>query len=216
MSEKELGLLARWSQRRQNVEAEREAEIIAEELVEEKNNELVCEESSEAHVQTESANEADSPEALLTAEDLPDPKEIEVGGSFADFMGTNVDPKAKTDALRALWKQPHFNEVDGLVEYGLDYTNQPKLSAKVSAELAQKVFRHILKSEDEEAETEELASKEATSTEVLTTLEDNEAGIVTNELENTESITQDNLASVTPALPQNEPESKDARSELGV
>lgn len=214
MSEKELGLLARWSQRRQNVEAEHEAESIAEEQIEENTNGLVCEESSEAHVQAESANEADSPETLLTAEDLPDPKQIEVGGSFADFMGTNVDPQAKTDALRALWKQPHFNEVDGLVEYGLDYTNQPKLSAKVSAELAQKVFRHILKSEDEEAE--ELASKEATRTEVLTISEGSEAGTVTNEPENAESITQDNLASVTPALSQNEPEFKDTNPELGV
>ena len=153
MSDKPNGLFARWTLRRQEVQAEEEA---ARQAAQGKETPV------EPSVETEGADIVDAgaqvvpdENKILTAEELPDPEKIEVGGSFASFMADNVDPDAKTAALRALWKQPHFNEIDGLLEYALDYTNQPKLTAEVSAELAKKVFRHIMKDEEEgEAEAE--------------------------------------------------------------
>ena len=108
------------------------------------------------------ANNAGDDERLLMAEDLPDPEQIELGGSFAAFMANNVDPTAKKAALRALWKQPHFNEVCSMAEYALDYSNQPQLSAADSAELVKKVFRKFI-------EREEQAQQEASQTEVAST-----------------------------------------------
>ncbi|WP_417762422.1 DUF3306 domain-containing protein [Shewanella sp.] len=99
--------------------------------------------------------EADE-ERLLGAEDLPDPSQIEAGGSFASFMGKNVDPNVRQAALRALWKQPHFSEIDGMMEYALDYSNQEVLTPEVSTELAKKVFRHLIQ---EEKTADEAASE---------------------------------------------------------
>ena len=155
------GFLSRWNLRKQQVEAEGEAEVAAAEEAAQKLAEeqaLAAQEQAESEQLAENALqqstdetrvEAD-PDKILTAEDLPDPEKIEVGGSFASFMGANVDPATKSAALKALWKQPHYNEIDGLLEYALDYTNQPLLTPDVSAEIAKKVFRHMVKDKDEE------------------------------------------------------------------
>ncbi|MCG9755236.1 DUF3306 domain-containing protein [Shewanella insulae] len=186
MSDKPSGLFARWTQRRQQVQAEEEAARLAEQA-----QETPVEHSAEA----EGADAAEStaqvaPEEtkVLTAEDLPDPEKIEVGGSFASFMADNVDPEAKTAALRALWKQPHYNEIDGLLEYALDYTDQPKLTAEVSAELAKKVFRHLTKEE-------EAAEADAETGETQLAQQENAAPQV-----------EDNLDRASEEVSQNEPE----------
>lgn len=188
MSDKPSGLLARWNLRRQQVQAEEEAEAVAPSTAEE--NETLSQEPTLDS--TEQAIEGG--EKLLTAEDLPDPEKIEVGGSFASFMADNVDPNAKTAALRALWKQPHYNEIDGLLEYALDYSNQPKLSADVSAELAKKVFRHVIKDKDEQ---EEVTAEEMT------------AEIESVEDHHNVDASADILDATTRELSQNEPEVQD-------
>jgi hypothetical protein len=148
------GLLSRWNLRRQKVEDEKlaeEAELVAEQP------EIVQEPSVTAPISeqaTEQQSDVETEEKLLTAEDLPDPDKIEIGGSFASFMGANVDPLAKAAALKALWKQPQYSEIDGLLEYALDYSNQPKLTPEHSAEIAKKVFRYVTKSDDEKAADE--------------------------------------------------------------
>ena len=146
---KSNGFFSRWSQRREQVAAEEAAlanQTTAEKIAESTPTTTVDTAIVEPAAIPPNAQDAlprpdEDPNRILTAEDLPNPEEIEIGGSFAKFMGANVDPAAKTAALRALWKQPHFNEIDGLLEYALDYSNQPKLTPEVSAELAQKVFR---------------------------------------------------------------------------
>ncbi|MCL1063477.1 DUF3306 domain-containing protein [Shewanella benthica] len=155
MSDKPSGLFSRWTQRRQQVEEERlaeEADIATEQ--EALADEVLLDQESEQALDQEADGEA----KVLTAEDLPDPDKIEVGGSFASFMGANVDPTAKAAALKALWKQPQYNEIDGLLEYALDYSNQPKLSAEQSAKIAKKIFRYVTKKEDE-VEEQELAQE---------------------------------------------------------
>ena len=163
MSDKPRGFFSRWTERREQVEAEAAEIAQKEQQAEALKAETAVEENESSNIQADSV-EADQPEKLLEAEDLPDPDKIEVGGSFASFMGANVSPEAKSAALKALWKQPQYNEIDGLLEYALDYSNQPKLSPEVSAELAKKVFRNVMKDDEETAEDETLLANEGDNT----------------------------------------------------
>ncbi|ACJ31647.1 Conserved hypothetical protein [Shewanella piezotolerans WP3] len=204
------GLLSRWNLRRQKVEQEAEADFEALDATEvqvetEEVIDTATVEADGTSVDTVESNE----DKLLTAEDLPDPEKIEVGGSFASFMGANVDPAAKSAALKALWKQPHYSEIDGLLEYALDYSNQPKLSADVSAELAKKVFRHVVKDKDDEEENEEALALE--SDEMTSTEEAVQAEVVSD----TESVS-DILDGEDEHLSQNEPEHQDVTNKKVV
>ncbi|MDD8060555.1 MULTISPECIES: DUF3306 domain-containing protein [Shewanella] len=148
------GLLSRWELRRQRVAEE--AEQLEQEAahVDETDDVIALDNASQTNDVEEALTDANEEN-----EPLPDPNTIEVGGSFARFMAKNVDPTAKAAALRALWKQPQYGHIDGLLEYALDYSNQPVLSADVSAELANKVFRYVIDKTDD-AEDEQLAEVE--------------------------------------------------------
>ena len=150
----ERSFLSRWAQRKQQAQEDEvldEPEVAAtEEVADEKVATVVDADGASAVTAEVVSTES---ETQLGAEDLPDPDSIEIGGSFASFMANNVEPDVKKNALRALWKQPHFSEIDGMMEYALDYSCQPTLSAEVSSELAKKVFRHLLE-KTEEAVTE--------------------------------------------------------------
>ncbi|MCL1067731.1 DUF3306 domain-containing protein [Shewanella olleyana] len=160
MSDKPRGFFSRWSERREQVEAEAAQELADKEQL----AEATQAESADGNEHLETETVATDADKILEVEDLPDPEKIEVGGSFASFMGANVSPEAKSAALKALWKQPQYNEIDGLLEYALDYSNQPKLSPEVSAELAKKIFRHVVKDEEETAEDETLLASEGDDT----------------------------------------------------
>lgn len=172
MSEQSGGFLSRWQLRRQQVEAEAKAEAqpVVEsaepiEPVAETSVELEMSPATDNSVDVEAveSTEPQDPNRVLTAADLPDPDSIEVGGSFAQFMANNVDPAAKAAALRALWKQPHFSELDGMVEYGLDYHKQPLMTAEESAEVARKLFNNVKDTVEKvlDATEPELASETA-------------------------------------------------------
>ncbi|WP_338590795.1 DUF3306 domain-containing protein [Shewanella khirikhana] len=166
MSNTSQGFLSRWQARREAVAAEQAAEDVeltsaAEQPLPESTDAAEACAETAADAQQSAVDGAE--EAELAAEPLPDPENIEVGGSFARFMSNDVDPLTRTAALRALWKQPQYNHIDGLIEYALDYSNQPKLSVDASMELAKKVFRHVVESATEEVEAE--ASALAATTE---------------------------------------------------
>lgn len=161
MSDKPTGLLSRWNLRRQQVADEKEAaELAAQEQAEAPIQDPSLQDFSLQDESTEASPESAAEDKILSAEELPDPDKIEVGGSFASFMADNVDPTAKAAALKALWKQPQYNEIDGLLEYALDYSNQPKLTPEHSAEIAKKIFRHVTKDKEEEQEGEETLTAE--------------------------------------------------------
>ncbi|MBB1438160.1 DUF3306 domain-containing protein [Shewanella sp. SG41-4] len=146
MNDKAEGLLNRWEIRRQRVAEEAQQEELLQQAQEKPDDFNILTAESPQDVSEIDADEVAEPEAL------PDPSTIEVGGSFARFMAKSVDPTTKAAALRALWKQPQYGHIDGLLEYALDYTNQPLLSAEVSAELASKVFRYVIEKEKPEPE----------------------------------------------------------------
>jgi hypothetical protein len=146
----ERSFLSRWAQRKQQAQEGKvldEPEVVATEEVADEEVATVVDADGASAVTAEVVSTES--ETQLGAEDLPDPDSIEIGGSFASFMANNVDPDVKKNALRALWKQPHFSEIDGMMEYALDYSCQPTLSAEVSSELAKKVFRHLLEKTEE-------------------------------------------------------------------
>lgn len=168
MSDTSQGFLSRWQARREAVAAEQAAEDVeltsaAEPSSPDSADTVAAEASAETAIDAQPPAVDGAEEAELAAEPLPDPENIEVGGSFARFMSNDVDPLTRTAALRALWKQPQYNHIDGLIEYALDYSNQPKLSVDASMELAKKVFRHVVESATEEVEAE--ASALAATTE---------------------------------------------------
>lgn len=199
------GFFSRWSQRREQVATEEAAvktQTTAEEFTEDKAEEVTLEPVAVQESQASLTQTDEDPNRILTAEDLPNPDEIEIGGSFAKFMGANVDPAAKTAALRALWKQPHFNEIDGLLEYALDYSNQPKLTPEVSAELAQKVFRFITK-DSEESDEDPTSRPEDAVMSAENTIESKNSDVET-QLATTQIA--DNLDGEADDLPQNAPE----------
>lgn len=55
--------------------------------------------------------------------DLPDIESLDAGSDFTPFMRPGVPAHLRTLALRKLWRSdPIFSKLDGLVEYGEDYT----------------------------------------------------------------------------------------------
>lgn len=63
-------------------------------------------------------------EEILSDLGLPHPEELKPGDDVSGFMAQAVPAKMKRMALRQLWKlNPVLANVDGLVEYGEDYTD---------------------------------------------------------------------------------------------
>ncbi len=77
----------------------------------------------------EDATEAARLEGLSDAEllqefDLPEPETLKSGDDFTVFLSQSVPARLRRRALRALWRtNPALANVDGLVDYGADYTD---------------------------------------------------------------------------------------------
>ena len=97
--------MTRWANRKAAVQAEAEAERLAE-------------------VATEHAALAEKPEAeVLEALDLPNPDEMQAGDDFSAFMKETVPAALRNRALKRLWtSNPVLANVDMLVDYGEDFT----------------------------------------------------------------------------------------------
>ncbi|NOD75144.1 MULTISPECIES: DUF3306 domain-containing protein [unclassified Ruegeria] len=99
-----------WSRRKAAVKAEAEAEVVA------------AEEQAIAaqHAELEEKSDAE----LLAEFDLPDPETLQPGDDVSGFMAKAVPDRLRRRALRRLWRlNPVLANVDGLVDYGEDYTD---------------------------------------------------------------------------------------------
>lgn len=68
--------------------------------------------------------EAQSDAEVLAALELPDPDMLEPGDDFSGFMAKAVPDRLRRRALRRLWlSNPALANVDGLVDYGEDFTD---------------------------------------------------------------------------------------------
>ncbi|WP_420584244.1 DUF3306 domain-containing protein [Ruegeria sp.] len=99
-----------WSRRKAAVQAEAEAEIVA------------AEEQIIAAQQAELEEKSDA--EILAEFNLPDPDQLQAGDDVSGFMAKAVPDRLRRRALRRLWRlNPILANVDGLVDYGEDYTD---------------------------------------------------------------------------------------------
>lgn len=99
-----------WSRRKAAVQAEAEAERAA----------LDAQEIAQQQAELDEKSDAE----ILAELDLPDPDDLQPGDDIAGFMGRAVPERIRQRALRRLWRlNPVLANVDGLVDYGEDYTD---------------------------------------------------------------------------------------------
>ncbi len=154
-----MGFFKRWQQRREQVAEQAEIEAkqataATPSTAEAEALESASTEDLDASPTTDAAPEPNSETAELS---LPDPSQIEQGGSFADFMQPGVDPSVRKQALKSLWSQPQYNQLDGLTDYHYDYSKQQSLDSETAAELTKKLFRHSKQRVEEASEEAALA-----------------------------------------------------------
>ncbi len=99
-----------WSRRKAAVQAETEAEVFA------------AEEQAIAAQQAELEEKSDA--EILAEFNLPDPDQLQAGDDVSGFMAKAIPDRLRRRALRRLWRlNPVLANVDGLVDYGEDYTD---------------------------------------------------------------------------------------------
>ncbi|SFA91266.1 Protein of unknown function [Poseidonocella pacifica] len=136
-----------WSRRKARVEAE-EAEV------REQEREL-------ARIKRDEELAERTDEELLAELDLPDPDAVATKDELQRFMTETVPERLRRRALRALWRSnPVLANVDGLVEYGEDYTDSATVienlqtAYEVGKGMASQ-FREMFAEPDSKAEPEE-------------------------------------------------------------
>lgn len=104
-----------WSKRRAAVAAEAEAEV---------QTALVAEREGAVAEKTD--------EDILEELGLPDPDALTVEDDFSVFLKEVVPARIRTRALRRLWRlNPVLANVDGLVDYGEDFTDAAMVVEKL-------------------------------------------------------------------------------------
>lgn len=100
-----------WSRRRAAVAAETEAERHAREAAEKLAEEKRLEERTD--------------EDILAELNLPVPEEMQDSAQVQALLRSVIPQRLRTRALRRLWRlNPIFSHLDGLVDYGNDYTDK--------------------------------------------------------------------------------------------
>ena len=130
--------LSRWSRRKRAVEAEEAA------------SEPAVPEASE---QLAPAPEDETEEQTLERLGLPDPDSLSEGDDFTGFLKSGVPDALRRRALRRLWRSnPVLANVDGLVDYGDDFTDAAMVPDVLAT--AYKVGQGMLKkiTEDDDVE----------------------------------------------------------------
>jgi hypothetical protein len=87
---------------------------------------------------------------------LPDPESLTPDSDFTMFMRSGVDPQARNAALKRLFSDPHFNQMDGLDVYIDDYGRPDPIPAAMLRRLNQaRSLRLFDEDEDEDGRVDE-------------------------------------------------------------
>lgn len=98
-------------------------------------------------------------EDILAEAGLPDPATLGPGDDFTGFMAREIPAHLRRRALRTLWaSNPALANLDGLVEYGEDYTDAATVVEKLQT--AYQVGKGMLARLEEIAEEAEAAEPE--------------------------------------------------------
>ncbi len=132
-----------WSRRKAAVQAEAEAERTSSEAQKVAEQQAELEEKSDAEI--------------LAAFDLPEPDDLKPGDDISGFMAQAVPDRLRRRALRRLWRlNPVLANVDGLVDYGEDYTDAACVIENIQTayQVGKGMLAHVeaLAAEDDEEE----------------------------------------------------------------
>lgn len=185
-----------WSARRARVAEEEEA--------------LREVESEKAQAQLNEAQEEKSDEEILLEHNLPDPDNLTADDNVAGFMAKSVPERLRRRALRRFWRlNPILANVDGLVDYGENYTDAATVVENLMStyQVGKGMLAHVeylaelaKKKEDEEelelAEAEESLEEETPNDMCLTASEDEISDQVCHEDQfiTPEALKEDNIA----------------------
>lgn len=139
-----------WARRKARVAAEEQAEAAAAEE---------ARRLAEAEAAEEAARER-SDEEILAELQLPDPDTLKQGDDFSAFMKEAVPDRIRRRALRRLWaSNPVLANVDGLVDYGGDFTDSALVveNLQTAYQVGKGMLSHLLAQEQDlpEAPAEE-------------------------------------------------------------
>ncbi len=102
------------------------------------------------------------------AEPLPSVESLTPASDFTPFMQSTVDPDVKTAALKQLFKDPHFNVMDGLDTYIEDYSIPDPIPDAMMKTLYQ-ARQHVFSDEEKaQADAEDAAQLAAAEEKALT------------------------------------------------
>ncbi len=87
--------------------------------------------------------------AASAAEPLPPVESLNPDSDFTPFMRPEVEPGLKQAAMKQLFKDPHFNVMDGLDTYIDDYSIEDPIPAEMMKKLYQ--ARQLLFTDEEKA-----------------------------------------------------------------
>lgn len=121
-----------WSRRRAAVEAETAAEVTERDAVAE----------AEATAELEARADAE----ILTELNLADPDTLETPDAIRDFLTHTLPARLKARALRRLWRlNPVLANLDGLIEYGEDYTDSATVveNLQTAYQVGKGMMRHV-------------------------------------------------------------------------
>ncbi|NOD33731.1 MULTISPECIES: DUF3306 domain-containing protein [unclassified Ruegeria] len=170
-----------WSRRKAAVQAEAEAEVIAAE-------EQVI---AAQHAELEEKTDAD----ILAELNLPDPDQLQAGDDVTGFMAKAVPDRLRRRALRRLWRlNPVLANVDGLVDYGEDYTDAACVieNLQTAYQVGKGMLAHVeaLAASEDDTE-EETPSEDEPMSEPAVAMEEPEAAAPTPEVDLAEAYTQE-------------------------
>lgn len=189
-----------WARRKAGVEAEVAAEARAEDVA------LAAQRAAEL---------ADKSDAELLAElQLPDPDSLGQGDDFTVFLTEAIPARIRTRALRRLWlSNPVLANVDGLVDYGEDFTDAAcaveniqtayQVGKGMTAHVDEMARQAAEAAEDEEVEAQEALATDKAAAEAVedsvTELPEPAAGALTAEVAAAPS--QSEAAEITAYMP---------------
>jgi len=140
-----------WARRKAAVRAEEEAEV----------RHRVAEEEAEARARLEEKPDGE----ILRELGLPEPDDMKAGDDFSAFLKTSVPERIRARALRRLWTtDPVLANLDGLVEYGEDFTDAATVVENLQT--AYRVGRGMMRHIEELARAEAEAGTEGSGDEV--------------------------------------------------
>ncbi len=143
-----------WSRRREAVAREAQAEEAA----------IIV--AEEAEREAELAGKSD--EELLTESGLAPPEELDSPEDVREFLSSTLPQRLKTRALRRLWRlNPVLANVDGLVDYGEDFTDSATVieNLQTTYQVGKGMLRHIEEMARQAEATEEPVVAEDTEME---------------------------------------------------